>query len=226
MLESLLAAAVAQGAGRVAEDPLVEDPLVKDRGRNGHRVIGRRRVSMRLVGGDLRGRRLEAPAGREIRPTSDRTREAIFNILAHADWAPEIEDIRVLDAFCGTGALGLEALSRGAGHAVFMDQGREALDLVRRNIAALGVSDRSAVLRADAVRPPRAQAACTLVFLDPPYGKALASTALTALIGRGWCVSGGVAVVETGLEDPLEVDLERFDERVYGDTRVYFLRIT
>ena len=109
----------------------------------------------------------------------------------------------MLDAFCGTGALGLEALSRGAGHAVFMDQGREALDLVRRNIAALGVGDRSAVLRADAVRPPRAQAACTLVFLDPPYGQGLASTALNALIGRGWCVSGGVAVVETGLEDPL-----------------------
>ena len=131
----------------------------------------------------------------------------------------------MLDAFCGTGALGLEALSRGAGHAVFMDQGREALDLVRRNIAALGVGDRSAVLRADAVRPPRAQAACTFAFLDPPYGKGLASTALKALIERGWCVSGGVAVVETGLEDPLEVDLERFDERVYGDTRVYFLRI-
>jgi 16S rRNA (guanine966-N2)-methyltransferase len=181
---------------------------------------------MRLVGGDLRGRRLEAPAGREIRPTSDRTREAIFNILAHADWAPEIEGARVLDAFCGTGALGLEALSRGASHAVFMDQGREALDLVRRNIAALGIGDRSAVLRADAVRPPRAQAACTVVFLDPPYGKGLASTALNALIERGWCVSGGVAVVETGLEDPLDIDLERFDERVYGDTRVYFLRIT
>lgn len=181
---------------------------------------------MRLVGGDLRGRRLETPAGRDIRPTSDRTREAIFNILAHADWAPEIEGIRVLDAFCGTGALGLEALSRGADHAVFMDQGREALDLVRRNVAALGVGDRCAVLRADVLRPPRAQAPCPLVFLDPPYGQGMAAKALTALTERGWCVSGGLAVVETGLEDTFELDLERFDERVYGDTRVYFLRIT
>ena len=121
---------------------------MKDRGRNGHPGDRTPAGKRELVGGDLRGRRLEAPAGREIRPTSDRTREAIFNILAHADWAPEIEGARVLDAFCGTGALGLEALSRGAGHAVFMDQGREALDLVRRNIAALGVGDRSAVLRA------------------------------------------------------------------------------
>ena len=108
-------------------------------GGNGHRATGDRRGSMELVGGDLRGRRLEAPAGRDIRPTSDRTREAIFNILAHAEWAPEIAGIRVLDAFCGTGALGLEALSRGAGRAIFMDQGREALDLVRRNVEALGV---------------------------------------------------------------------------------------
>ena len=208
------------------EDPLAEDPLERDRERNGHPGIGHRRVSMRLVGGDLRGRRLEAPAGRDIRPTSDRTREAVFNILAHAEWAPEIEGIRVLDGFCGTGALGLEALSRGAGHAVFMDQGREALDLVRRNIAALGVGDRSTVLRADALRPPRAQAPCPLVFLDPPYGQGMASKSLTALMERGWCVSGGLAVVETGLEDPFELDLERFDERVYGDTRVYFLRIT
>jgi len=180
---------------------------------------------MRLVGGYLRGRRLEAPAGRDIRPTSDRTREAIFNILAHADWAPDIEGARVLDAFCGTGALGLEALSRGAGHAVFMDQGREALDLVRRNIAALGVDDRGTVLRADATRPPRAQTACTLIFLDPPYGKGLVPTALTALKERGWCSPDAVAVVETGLEDPLEFAAERLDERVYGDTRVYFLRI-
>jgi 16S rRNA (guanine966-N2)-methyltransferase len=182
---------------------------------------------MRLVGGNLRGRRLEAPAGRDIRPTSDRTREAIFNILAHADWAPEIDGAVVLDAFCGTGALGLEALSRGAKRAVFLDNGREALDLVRRNVAALTVSGHCDIIRADANRPPRAQTACALLFLDPPYAKGLAPTALAALRDRGWCAPDAVAVVEIGLEDPWEAPAfaEPLDDRAYGDTRVLFLRV-
>ena len=182
---------------------------------------------MRLVGGSLRGRRLEAPAGRDIRPTGDRTREAVFNILAHADWAPDIEGALVLDAFCGTGALGLEALSRGARRAVFIDQGRESLDLVRRNIASLAVADRCDVVRADATRPPRAQGPCGLLFLDPPYGKELAPAALSALRERGWCAPGAVAVVEIALEDPWETPAfaEALDDRTYGDTRVLFLRI-
>ncbi|EWY36865.1 DNA methyltransferase [Skermanella stibiiresistens SB22] len=182
---------------------------------------------MRLVGGNLRGRRLEAPAGRDIRPTSDRTREAIFNILAHADWAPEIEGAVVLDAFCGTGALGLEALSRGAKRAVFLDNGRESLDLVRRNVAALSVAGHCDIIRADATRPPRAQVACAFLFLDPPYAKGLAPTALTALRDRGWCAPDAVAVVEIGLEDPWEAPAfaEPLDDRAYGDTRVLFLRV-
>jgi 16S rRNA (guanine966-N2)-methyltransferase len=182
---------------------------------------------MRLVGGSHRGRRLEVPSGRDIRPTSDRTREAIFNILAHADWAPEIEGALVLDAFCGTGALGLEALSRGAGRAIFMDQGREALDLVRRNVTALELGDRCEILRADATRPPRARAPCPLLFLDPPYGKYLAPAALTALAERGWIGPGALAVVEVGAADSLAPPpgAELLDERSYGDTRVLFLRM-
>ena len=180
---------------------------------------------MRLVGGNLRGRRLEAPSGREIRPTSDRTREAIFNILAHADWAPEIEGALVLDAFCGTGALGLEALSRGAARAIFMDQGREALDLVRRNVSALGLAERCEIMRADATRPPHARAPCTLLFLDPPYAKELASTALVALQERGWVAPGALAVVEVGIDDPFAPasGWQLLDTRPYGETRVLFI---
>ncbi|WP_307832898.1 RsmD family RNA methyltransferase, partial [Azospirillum argentinense] len=113
---------------------------------------------MRIVGGKHRGRRLAAPGGSDTRPTTDRTRESLFNILSHADWGPDgtdlLEGAVVVDAFCGTGALGLESLSRGAAHASFLDLGRAALDAVRANVAALGEGANAAVLRADATRPP------------------------------------------------------------------------
>ncbi len=182
-------------------------------------------VRVRIVGGKHRGRRLIAPDGQDTRPTSDRTREAIFNILAHADWAPAFADAVVVDGFCGTGALGLEALSRGAARCSFLDLGRPALDAVRANVAALGVQPCVDVLRADATRPPAAAQACNLVFLDPPYARGLAPLALAALAQAGWVADGALAVVELGEGDPLPPPdgFALIDERRYGDTRVAFL---
>lgn len=185
---------------------------------------------MRIVGGRHRGRRLLPPGGRDVRPTSDRTREAVFNILAHAAWAPQggspLAGARVLDAFCGTGALGLEALSRGAAHAVFLDTARAALELTRRNLAALGETLRGEVLRGDATRPPPPRRPCTLAFLDPPYGQDLAPRALAALTGAGWLAPDAVCVVELGRSDPFTAPggFTELDRRVYGDTCVVFLR--
>ncbi|WP_207478065.1 RsmD family RNA methyltransferase [Arenibaculum pallidiluteum] len=190
---------------------------------------------MRIVGGRHRGRRIEAPAGRDVRPTSDRTREALFNVLAHAAWGADdassagaaIEDAIVLDAFCGTGALALEAISRGALRAVLMDVSTPSLDAARRNAAALGEQARCRILRADATRPPPAPEPCTLAFLDPPYGKGLAEAALPALLARGWLAPGALVVVETAARDPLALPsgLAALDERGYGETRISFLRV-
>ncbi|WP_114857828.1 16S rRNA (guanine(966)-N(2))-methyltransferase RsmD [Azospirillum brasilense] len=186
---------------------------------------------MRIVGGKHRGRRLAAPAGSDTRPTTDRTRESLFNILSHADWGPDgadlLEDAVIVDAFCGTGALGLEALSRGAAHASFLDMGRAALDAVRANVAALGEGANAAVLRADATRPPPPPGRpCTLAFLDPPYGQDLAPRALAGLAKAGWLAPGAVLVVEVAGRDPLPLPpgFAELDERRYGDTRVQFLR--
>ncbi|MGQ9366973.1 16S rRNA (guanine(966)-N(2))-methyltransferase RsmD [Azospirillum sp. ST 5-10] len=183
---------------------------------------------MRIVGGSHRGRRLTAPAGRDVRPTSDRTREAIFNILAHSGWGPgggsPVDGAAVLDVFAGTGALGLEALSRGAAAATFLDAGRAALDALRANVAALGEEGRCTVLRGDATRPPRAGTPATLAFLDPPYGRDLAPAALTALAAAGWLAPGAVLVVEEAADAPLALPtgFRALDERRYGDTRVLF----
>ena len=130
---------------------------------------------MRIIAGRHRGRKLVAPAGAATRPTADRVRQALFDMLWHAPWAGRsaVDGALVLDAFAGTGALGLEALSRGAAHATFLETDRAALGALRANIAACREAERCAVLPADATRPPRAARACTLVFLDPPYGEDL-----------------------------------------------------
>src|SRR5882672_4117130 len=136
---------------------------------------------LRIVGGSHRGRRLVAPPGELVRPTSDRAREALFYILSHGNFAASglpFADKPVLDAFAGTGAFGLEALSRGAGAAVFIESDREALATLRRNIAALGEEDRAHVVAGDATRPPRAAMACAIAFLDPPYHSGLAAPAV------------------------------------------------
>ncbi len=154
---------------------------------------------MRIVAGRHRGRRLLAPPGETVRPTSDRAREALFNILSHGQLASEgipFAGAAVLDAFAGTGALGLEALSRGAAEAAFIEQDREALATLRQNIAALGEDARSRIVSGDATRPPRAPLACALAFLDPPYRSGVAAAALTALDAAGWLTPDALAVVE------------------------------
>ncbi|MAF49315.1 MAG: 16S rRNA (guanine(966)-N(2))-methyltransferase RsmD [Alphaproteobacteria bacterium] len=182
---------------------------------------------MRIVGGKNKGQRLAALKGAATRPTSDRIREALFNILAHGIGL-ELEGCAVLDAFAGTGALGLEALSRGAASALFIDYSEAALDQVRENAEALN-EDAVVAMRADIRKlgpPPAGMAPAGLVFLDPPYGEALIGAALGVLAGPGWLADGAVLVAETGKSEDIEVP-EKFvviDERGYGSTNIMFLR--
>jgi 16S rRNA (guanine966-N2)-methyltransferase len=185
---------------------------------------------MRIVGGRHRGRPLRAPGGRDSRPTSDRAREAIFNILAHGMEDFELDGASVVDVFAGTGALGLEALSRGAAHATFIDDDGRAMGCVRGNAAALGERGAVTLLTLDAARLPppplAARAPCALAFLDPPYGAGLAAAALEGLAGRGWIAPGAVCVVELAAPEPFTPPpaFEAVDERTYGPARVVFLR--
>lgn len=184
---------------------------------------------MRIVGGSLKGQRLTPPADRRIRPTSDRARETLFNILAHAAWSggpAALEGAVVLDAFCGTGALGLEALSRGAARAWFLDRAPGSVATTRDNVSRLGLTDRAAVLRADATRPPPASAAAGLVFLDPPYKSGLIGPTLVALTKRGWLAPGAVIVAEQAADEGLDLPpgFEVLDERRSGGARLRFLR--
>jgi 16S rRNA (guanine966-N2)-methyltransferase len=184
---------------------------------------------MRIIGGRHRGRALFAPAGSEIRPTSDRAREAIFNILAHGRFGgvePPYLDAPVLDVFAGTGACGLEALSRGAASAVFIENSPAAITTLRRNIAHLGEASRCRILDADATRPPRAPSPCNLVFLDPPYRQNLAAPALAALRTAGWIAPAALCVVEIAAKEDFAAPegFEILDERRYGAARVALLR--
>ncbi len=159
-----------------------------------------------------------------MRPTADRVREAVFNVLLHAGYAPPVDGATVLDAFCGTGALGLEALSRGAARAVFMDRAQASLAVVRRNLDLLGEGDAANVVRADCLRPPDATARAEIVFLDPPYRQALATPALLALAARGWLAPGALCVVEEAADTPpgLPDGWTVHDARPYGETVVVF----
>lgn len=182
---------------------------------------------LRVVAGLHRGRRLAAPPGEATRPTSDRVRQAVFDMLWHAPWAGRaaVEGALVLDAFAGTGAMGLEALSRGAARACFIEQDRVALAVLRQNIAALREEPRCLVLPGDALRPRAAPAPCGLVFLDPPYGKDLVPRAVAALAGAGWLASGALLVAETGREEALVLPgWTEVAARDHGAARVAFLR--
>jgi len=185
---------------------------------------------VRIVAGRHRGRRLEAPAGLDVRPTADRARESLFNILEHGrfggDGTSPLVGAQVLDAFAGSGALGLEALSRGASRLTCMETSAVARAAVRANAAALGETGRVAVLPADATNPPAASAACNLVFLDPPYRSGLAAAALTALAARGWIADGAIGVVETAADEDFAppAGFMPLDERRYGKAKLLFLR--
>ena len=183
---------------------------------------------MRIVAGRFKGRRLAPPPeDSSIRPTSDRAREALFDILRHAPWSPGLDGARVMDLFAGTGALGFEALSRGAVHATFVEHSRVALALLRQNAAHLGVTDVTAILGVDvaALARPPAQPV-DIAFLDPPYGKDLAIAGLNKLRATNWLSAEGVAITETAFAETWTPPpgWEVLDERRYGKARLTMLR--
>lgn len=177
---------------------------------------------MRIVGGRWRGRALQAPAATDtgIRPSSDRLREALFNILMHAPWMAErggLPGMAVLDACCGTGALGLEAVSRGAASAVLMDRGPAALRLTTANAASLKAGDAVTVLRADVTKPPPARCACQLLFIDPPYRQGLIPPAVAALDAAGWLAADALVCAEIASDETLELPgWQSLDSRRFG----------
>jgi 16S rRNA (guanine966-N2)-methyltransferase len=179
---------------------------------------------MRLVAGLHKGRRLAAPPGRIARPTADRVRQALFDILSHTDLV-ELEDAVVVDAFAGSGALGLEALSRGAAHASFLELNPQSLAAIFENIKALKEDDRCTVIRADASKPPAAAQACTLAFLDPPYHSALVEPCLTSLAARGWLAPDALVVVEVAADEDfaLPAGFQLADQRRHGAAKLVFL---
>lgn len=185
---------------------------------------------MRVVGGKHRGRPLATPVSGDIRPTSDRSREAIFNILAHTETyrtehGPLPVGVNVVDAFAGTGALGLEALSRGAAHVTFIDDDPAAQALLRRNVAALKETANATILARDATAPGPAGKPCHLALLDPPYRSDLAGPALAALARDGWLAPGAVAVIELPAKGTFEppAGFEVLDRRKYGRAQILFL---
>lgn len=184
---------------------------------------------MRIIGGAFRGRRLaqlgKGDAGAHLRPTSDRVRESLFNVLASAH-ADRLEGAQALDLFAGTGALGLEALSRWARHVTFVENGRTALRLLRENIRLCGAEDRTRILTRDARRPGPALAPCGLVFLDPPYGKGLGEKALAGAMAGGWLAEDALIVWEENAPVTPPGGLTLLDERRYGDTVIRLLERT
>jgi 16S rRNA (guanine966-N2)-methyltransferase len=182
---------------------------------------------MRIVGGRLRGRALATPKSAAIRPTADRLRESLFNILAHAYGDP-VAGARVLDLFAGTGALGLEAVSRGAAFALFVDDGAEARALIRANVEQLGLGGTTRVFRRDATRlgPAHPVEPFSLLFADPPYGRGLAEQALAAARDGGWLAPGALVVVEEAVDAQFAAPdgFEELERRDYDETELIILR--
>ena len=184
---------------------------------------------MRIIGGSLRGLKLtpvgDGDAAAHLRPTSDRVREAIFNLLINGGYGDPVHDAQVLDLFAGTGALGLEALSRGAAHAVFVDDGNAARALQHHNFALTRSLDRVEALRRDATKLGLNKGAKrSLVFLDPPYGKGLGEKALAASVVGGWLAPGALVVWEEASAVLPPDGFTLMDQRKYGDTVVTLLR--
>lgn len=180
---------------------------------------------MRIVGGAFRGRALAAPRGSAIRPTSDRTREAVFNILEHR-FGGRVDGARVLDLFAGTGALGLEALSRGAAHCTFIEESAEGRGLIRENVEAFGLQGRAKIFRRDATSLGTAGSITPfdLVFADPPYGRGLGERALRSARDGGWLKPEALIVLEEAADAAPDLDgFAVLDERHYGDTIVRFI---
>ena len=185
---------------------------------------------MRIVSGEFRGKTLVTPPGEATRPTSDRARQAVFNILEHAAWSKGVRDARVIDLFAGSGALGFEALSRGAAFCLFVETDEAARGAIRQNAEAMHAFGKTRVHRRDAtdlgLRPGADGPAFDLAFLDPPYAKGLGEAALARLAEGGWLAPGATVVLERGVgEAPFEVPgFAALDVRDYGAARVHFLR--
>ena len=185
---------------------------------------------MRIIAGMFKGRTLQAPEGRTTRPTADRARQALFNILEHAAWAPGLAGARVLDLFAGSGALGLEALSRGAAFALFVETDEAARGAIRANIEALGLFGVTRLHRRSAVdlgqRPANLGAPFDLVMLDPPYGQGLVAPALRGLAAGGWLAPGATLAAELGADEaaPALDDFTVLDDRRVGAARFVCLR--
>jgi 16S rRNA (guanine966-N2)-methyltransferase len=182
---------------------------------------------MRIVGGKFSGRTLHAPSGQSVRPTSDRVREALFNILEHGDYA--LDGARVIDLFAGSGALGLEAVSRGAVFALFVEEAAGPRAAIRRNVESLSLTGATRIFRRDATKLGAIPSGITpfdLAFIDPPYDRGLVAPCLRALLGGGWLTSGATLIVETRDSEALDLPPEFTvaDERIYGETKLWFLK--
>ena len=185
---------------------------------------------MRIVSGRFKGRNLKAPGDTALRPTSDKVRQAIFNILEHAGFAAgfSLEGARVVDLFAGTGALGLEALSRGAKYCLFIEDGAESRAIIRENVEALGLTGASKIWRRDATNLGALDtlAPFDLAFLDPPYRRGLIAPALKVLASGGWLNPNALVIAEAAEDETMPVvdGYDLLDDRVYGDTRIAFMR--
>jgi 16S rRNA (guanine966-N2)-methyltransferase len=179
---------------------------------------------MRIVAGTWRGRALAPPPGTTTRPTSDRVRQAIFDMLVHAPWSTPLDSMKVLDAFAGTGAMALEALSRGAASATYFEKDPAALKSLRANIAACKAEPRTRVIAADATRPPKGEPH-DLAFLDPPYAEGLLLPAIAALQAAGWLAPNALLVVETARDDTSDLPGELLADRTHGQARIRITRL-
>lgn len=184
---------------------------------------------LRIIAGKHRNRRLQMIQSDALRPTSSRTRESIFNILIHGEWSEQasvLEGATVLDLYCGTGALGIEALSRGANHAIFIDMDPKHLAITRQNVVHVGELEHATFIRADSSHPPLARTLCDLVFLDPPYGKGLVAVTLQQLVAQKWLADNALVVVEISKHENMAIppQFEELDKRIYGKTHIVILR--
>ncbi|MBI1260663.1 MAG: 16S rRNA (guanine(966)-N(2))-methyltransferase RsmD [Rhizobiales bacterium] len=187
---------------------------------------------MRIVGGTFKGRAIVAPDGDVVRPTSDRVRESVFNILAHGDFGEDfsLEGARVLDLFAGTGAMGLEALSRGASFALFVDDEAESRAAIRENVEALGLTGQAKLFKRDATnlgpRPGSVGGPFSIVFADPPYGRSLGGPAIVSACEGGWMTDDALVIVEEALTSDFEAPagFEEVDRRRYGKSGIVMLR--
>lgn len=186
---------------------------------------------MRIVSGSLRGRNIETPSGKNTRPTSDQTRESLFNILKHAEWSPSLDGAIVADIFAGSGALGFEAVSRGADFCLFVEMEPKARAAIRKNIDKMRLSEYTRLHRFDATKlkiaPGNLRGPFTHVFMDPPYNKGLWRPVLRRIAMQGLMAENGIIILEVGAEEEVEIrGYEILSERLWGAARVLFLALS